>query len=248
VSDLTLLWPRPEPVTVGGDPFLAVCFQLQDLARLQGLARGFLPHPLAGHRVAILQARAACPGGDYLGDTEEGRRYAGLLRPALVAAQRWAAPGEPGGAALLASDAGLVLWLDVLLSRCNPGFTAATAARLLPEMTLEERLHLQAVAYADHPLDEWLRIAEPAPRRRGEFDWAREVVEFGEERGWTPEEVGRLYLSQWWLWRSGGKATSGRIVGDRTRRRRIEQRTRQLLRCEPGSNGTGGMDVTGPPA
>jgi hypothetical protein len=241
MDDLSFLWPSPEPVSLGPWSGTAVCFQLRDLARLQGIVRGLAGNPLLGHRVPLLAARMAA-GEDYLAASPEGRAYAAALRTAILAAADWPPRlGSREADAHLATAAGQVLWLDTLLARTNPGFTAATAAGILasPEATAEQWLHLQAIAYADHPLDELDRLADPRPRRRGGAKWGEVVVEVAREIGYTFEEVGAMYLSQWLLLRCGGKYQPGETAGDRARARKVGERRRRLMRGEPGANGTG---------
>lgn len=244
MDDLSILFPVPEPVTLGGEPFLAVCFQLRDLARLQAIVRGLAGgDPLAGRRRALLDAKVAAPGGDYLGESPEGRAYAAALRGAIRALDGWPpALGSGKADALLATGAGRALWLEVLLGRTNPDFTAARGAELIvrgakadPDTLAEELMALEGIAYADHPADWLVRLMEPPPRRRGKAGggWGEAIVALARETGWTISQCGELYLSQFHVVKSEGKVQPGEIVKTKENgawyRRAMERRRRLLM-------------------
>lgn len=208
MTELSHLWPSPEPVALGHWSGLSICFQLRDLARLETLERTVGGgDPLAGRRLELAALRAAA-GGDPLGASAECRAYGEAVRAAIRAVRD---RGRAGGR-LLGSTAGKVLWLDVLLSRTNPGFTAATAAGIVTDeaVTADQWLQLESIAYAEHPADWLRRLLVPPPRRKAPLrSWSEAIGEVMEVRGWTFEEVGSLYLSQW---RALGGEEPGRLT------------------------------------
>lgn len=257
MDDLTLLWPVPQPVTLGSWSGSALCFQLRDVAGIQAIVAGLAGNPLAGRRSDLIAARQAA-GGDYLADTPEGHAYGDRLRAAIEATRAWPPPfAGPEADRLLATGAGLALWLTILLGRpaCgNPGFTAETAVKLLPEIADEELRHLSEVAYADHPLDFLERIADPLPAAlRRPIDWHREIEAFSRRRpAYTIEAIGDLYLSQWAVLRhydgeedlrTAPAYQPGSVTRTRRNSRWFDQRLsrrRSLMARRAEKNGTGG--------
>lgn len=240
----------PEPVTLGSWTGQAIQFRLRDLAHLQGIVRSLAGNPMAGKRAALAVAREAA-GGDYLGQSPECIAYAALLREAIRGSRAWPPPlGGPEADRLLATGPGAVLWLEALLSRdwqgrpLNPGFDFTTAAKAITEADPEQYRTVVAIAYADHPLDEAGRLADPHPRGRKATDWAEAIWEtMGRHPVYTLEAIGDLYLSQWALLRSEGKARPGLIPGDKARQRAVAARQRRLIagdatQLAPSRNGS----------
>lgn len=240
MSGLSHLFPAPEPVSLGRWSGTAVCFRLRDLAHLETLERTLAGgDPLAGRRVALLEARAAA-GGDPLGGSAASHAYAGELREAIRAVQAAGARGTGGPPA---SPAGKVVWLHVLLARTNEDFTMARAAEVLADRTVTagEWLALEAVAYADHPADWLRRLMVPPSRRKAPAaeGWAGAILKAMEARSWTFEQAGDLYLSQWMA--LGGQ-TPGQIVKTKDNAgwyRAVTEMERRLLRPKAQANGTG---------
>jgi hypothetical protein len=246
VDDLSLIFPHPQPVTLGSWSGQAICFQLRDLARLQSIVKSLGGDPLSGKRRELIAAKLAARG-DCLGDSAESRAYGNGLRAAIRALEKWPPQLEtPEANRLLGTPAGRVLWLDTLLGRpgLNPGFTAKTAALAISgengevQAIEDQWLILESIAYADHPADFINRLDFPSPRRSNKaINWGEAIVEFSDRRGWPPDVVGSMYLSQWYIWRSGGKWKPGSPSGPKEYIRAFQQRRQKLMRGDVRRNG-----------
>lgn len=214
MNDLSYLCPVPEPVTLGGESYQAVCFQLRDLARLQMVVKNLSGNPLDAQRQVLLVAKQAA-GGDYQGGSEASREYARRLRTIIRAVDGWPPllTSQQADQMLLGTVAGRLLWLTILLERTNPGFTANDAQRVLERMTGEEWLAIQAIAYADLPADWLSRLMDVPPVRGGpRKTWGEFWERLSTERGWTYAQIGELYLSQVEVIAAGGRMTPGAIT------------------------------------
>lgn len=217
MNDLSYLCPVPEPVTLGGESYQAVCFQLRDLARLQMVVKNLSGNPLDGQRYTLLVAKQVA-GGDYWGDSEASRGYANRLRESIRNLDGWPplVTSLQGDRLLLGTEAGRVLWLTVLLERTNPGFTAIDAHRVQLKMTGEEWLAIQAIAYVDFPADWLSRLMDAPPRRPGlRKTWGEFWEWLATSRGWTYPQIAELYLSQVEVIAAEGRITPGAIAKSR---------------------------------
>lgn len=229
---------RPRPVRIAGLTWHVLPFRLADLAELEALAADAIGHPLDGRRGALRAARDAA-GGDPLADTPEGLAYAHLIGDVWLDAEDWPPSwGSDDVADYLATAAGRVAWLVLLLGRTHPSIGVDLALTLAGLLDAEAWATLSAAAYARHPLDELVGLMD-GPTDGGEIDWGKEVAALVRLTGWTLETIGGLYLPQWRAVRGDGSDNSGMIGGSEGRRERFWARQFRLVERWNG-NGDGG--------
>jgi hypothetical protein len=198
---LTEVLPQPVTLRLGGRDWEVIQFQLKDLAALQGFIEQCVPHPLRELPPAWLDADP---------DSRPAR-----LRAAYEEAGRWPPRfGTPEGGRLLATPEGTLFFALLALRKCRPETSVGEVVEAVAAASPPE---LGGVSRAVYGVSPWRAVADEIdPDDEGPArlcDWARAFYTFAERYGWTPQQVGELYLGQWRVLASEGRGEArGKIL------------------------------------
>jgi hypothetical protein len=191
---ITRALPVARAIPLGGSPHVATELQLKDLAELQGWLEEREPHPLDGMPPAW---------ADPEPETRLERLAAAWERSATWPARL----GTDRAAGLLEGPEGRCFFLILVLRKAEPGFGLAGALDLLPRVTPAEWAGLRRVAWAISPREEIASELAPDRSPSGGSNWCVSLHRATQAGGgMTYRELGGLYLSQWRLLCSDGKA------------------------------------------
>ena len=196
MSDLTKVIPFAMPVSLGGLTVMVMPLRLREFAQLQAWLNRVVPSPLEDARAAI--------------QASEGDDRRKLLADVFERSLTWPVRYGSGlGSQLFGSQAGARFFLAVAMSRADRVFSQAELDAMLGKITPDEWRQLSAILFGSNPIDEVVRMLDPAPDVPSEdLNWAQAFAEVAESTGWTFEQLADLTLSQWIAIRSGGKPSN----------------------------------------
>lgn len=222
--------PRPRVLTLAGRGYVVEQLQLRDLADLQAWLADEAADPMAD-----------LPSRDF--DPEPATRRKRVLAAWQAMKTYPPAYGTDEAADRLSSPAGRAAFVYVVLAKRN-AITAEEAVDVARGMSSAEWRSLRRAAYSSTAWKELAREIDPdfdpdphpdAPKPKP-YDWIEAFETLSANRGWTYDQIGNLYLSQWRAISSGGRSESYR-----SERREGESakehmaRTKALFRVEEDS-------------
>lgn len=192
---ITRILPQSFPLSLGGVECLVGELTLSDVAAIQAWLTARTPDPL----LALGSAATDEPPADR-------RRR---LIEAWHAARDWPIRfGSSAARSYLTSPEGMGLILSLVLARYDRR-NLDQVVTIAGAMNLAEWSALYRAAYATEPWQALLAELDPdsqddSPSRL--MDWIEAFDELAKTYGWTPEQVGKLTLSQWRAIRGGSDA------------------------------------------
>ncbi len=183
------LFPEPIPLSLAGMTWLVSQYQIRDLAALESMAS----HPV---RLGFWHALA-----DISTIEDAGSRRA-RLRSLHAQAERGFDVIGPADA--MATPAGRVESLRRSLAKAHEGLTPQIAVDLAVALTPGEWATFDRIAWHADPVDEAageidreIGVVVPADRKPDPNALRKTFFNVIELTGWTPDQIGALYLSQW---------------------------------------------------
>jgi hypothetical protein len=196
-------WPQPVPLILGGRAWAFHQFRISDLAYLEGWARNASGSPYA-------------LTGAAMGLTDD-RERADALRASYDAAEATEKGfADPAVSGVLATRAGVVEQLAVSARTEEREELGEALEGALPgevDTILAVAWAIPALDFAQTVIDREIGVSLPPKRAWHKAGaWQEGLWKLIEATGYTPEQIGGLYLSQWEIIRSGGQWEPSDVV------------------------------------
>jgi hypothetical protein len=228
--NITRLFPRPRPVTLGGRTFLVGEMRLRDLVDLQDFLDRRWESPLEAIR----------PKLGAMDDRERKAALRGLWAACEAGPVRW---GTDAAAKAFRTAEGILETFRIVLRIHHPELTLDQVTEIASRTTPEEFDAMLSSWRRIDPIDElaWM-LGMDEGAGKGSIGWAQAVCELCETYGWTLDYVMTLTLRQISTVRSGGKPQEkGIAVKPGTNLRdRVRAMRRELYGDGHATNGKGG--------